>query len=68
MELIPPLENRLIISSILMLAGIICFILSKKPPLSRKELEELEECNRILLEPYRPKEHNTDSKTHLKDP
>lgn len=67
MELMQPIETRLIISSILMLAGLICFILSKKPPLSRKELEELEECNRILLEPYRPKEYNTDSKTGLKE-
>lgn len=64
--LIPPLEVRIILSSILMLLAIVCFVLSKRQPLSRKEREELEELNRILLEQYRPKDCNTNSKTDLK--
>lgn len=67
MELIQPIETRLIISSILMLAGLICFILSKKPPLSRKEQQELEELNRIILEAYTPKDHKEDNKTLIKE-
>lgn len=67
MGLLPPLEIGIIISTLLIIIALVCYYVGTRKPLSRKETKELEELNRILLEPYRPKEYNTESKTDLKE-
>lgn len=45
-------QERIIISSILMIIALICYLISKRPSLSKKEEKELKELDDIIAKTY----------------
>lgn len=45
-------QERIIISSILMIIALICYLISQRPALSKKEEQELKELDDVIAKMY----------------